>query len=296
MIGVIGTGRMGLPICARLAGAGHEVLATDRRAECAAAVQAAGAEWSASGAELLARADVVLTVLPGSHELVAAMGEIVAAMRPGTTWIDMTSADPQAAAPLAGMAARRGIDCLEAPMGGGATGAASGRLELFVGGAQETLERHRALLECLGRVHHVGGPGAGYTTKLLVNLLWFAQAVATGEALLIARASGIDLAVLQAVLAGSAAESRFVRESVPGLLEGDYLRSFGLDGVSEELEAITSLAARLGAPHELASVVRHVHERALARYGPVPGELAGIELLEDESGIRLCSREADGTA
>jgi 3-hydroxyisobutyrate dehydrogenase len=96
--------------------------------------------------------------------------------------------------------------------------AEGGSLKLFVGGDVEVLERHRSLLEILGgphRIVQVGGPGAGYTTKLLVNLLWFGQAVATGEALLLAKRAGIDLGLLRAALADSAAASDFIRRD-PG--------------------------------------------------------------------------------
>ena len=69
------------------------------------------------------------------------------------------------------------------------------------------VDRHRPILETLGRVDHVGDNGAGYTTKLLVNLLWFGQAVAVGEALLLARRAGIDLEVLRSAIGASSAAS-----------------------------------------------------------------------------------------
>jgi 3-hydroxyisobutyrate dehydrogenase len=78
-------------------------------------------------------------------------------------------------------------------------------LQLFVGGASALVDRCRPLLEVLAdpqRITHVGGNGSGYLAKLLVNLLWFGQAVATAEALLLASASGIDLDVLRQALAG----------------------------------------------------------------------------------------------
>lgn len=78
-------------------------------------------------------------------------------------------------------------------------------LQLFVGGDSALLERCRPVLEVIAdpqRIRHAGGNGSGYPTKLLVNLLWFGQALATGEALLLAGASGIDLDVLRQALAG----------------------------------------------------------------------------------------------
>jgi 3-hydroxyisobutyrate dehydrogenase len=170
-VGVIGVGRMGLPVCTRLSCAGFRVVANDRRPDREGDVRAAGAGWEGNAERLARHAAVLITVLPGSTELREAMAVALGALRPGAKWIDLTSAAPATGAELAACAHTRGINSLDAPAGGGPEAAAAGGLQLFVGGRSEVLERHRRLLELLGRVEHVGGHGAGYTTKLLVNLL-----------------------------------------------------------------------------------------------------------------------------
>ena len=227
---------MGLPICGNLAQAGYEVVVGDRR-ERQEEVAAAGGKWARGTRVVAAKADVLITVLPGSDELREVMADAIPALRPGTTWIDMTSSSPTVGRELSMSARKRDVECLDAPVGGGPAAAARGRLQLFVGGRAETVERHRRLLETLGSVNHVGDRGAGYTTKLVVNLLWFGQAVAIGEALLLARGMGIDLEVLRAALGRSAASSEFIRRDLDALLDGDYLESFGLDRCCEELDA-----------------------------------------------------------
>jgi 3-hydroxyisobutyrate dehydrogenase len=112
---------------------------------------------------------------------------------------------------------------LEAPVGGGITAAEEGALTFYVSGSAEVLDRHRAVFDALGEPHrlvHVGGPGTGYTTKLLVNLLWFGQAIATAEALLLGKRAGIDLGVLRGAPADSAAASRFIRSDLDALFIG----------------------------------------------------------------------------
>jgi 3-hydroxyisobutyrate dehydrogenase len=293
MIGLLGVGRMGLPVCANLVRAGHEVAAFDRRPERAAAVRAAGATWVGSAATAAATADVLITVLPGPREVVEAMTGVDAALerlRPGATWIDMTSNAAAVAAPVQAQAQARGVEVLEAPMGGGIDAATNAALTLYVGGSVALLERHRPLLSTLAnpdRLVHVGGLGAGYTTKLLVNLLWFGQAVATTEALLLGRRAGIDLTVLRTALAGSAAASEFVRHDLDAVFAGDRMTSFGLDRCSEELANITAQARALGVPFPLSELVDEVHRRAYARYGDVDGELMAVALLEEESGTSL---------
>jgi 3-hydroxyisobutyrate dehydrogenase len=220
----------------------------------------------------------------------ASSGGVLAAMPATATWIDMTSNSPRAARPLVADAGDRGIGVLDAPASGGVAAAQAGRLQLFVGGEGVVLERCRPVLDVLaapGRVAHVGGNGAGYTTKLLVNLLWFGQAVATAEALLIARRSGIDLDVLRQAMAASPASTGFIRNDLDALLDGDYLTSFGVDRCCEELTSVTTLARELGVPCDLARLVARTYQRALGRYGPADGELLAVALLEEEAGLRL---------
>jgi 3-hydroxyisobutyrate dehydrogenase len=175
-------------------------------------------------------------------------------------------------------------------MGGGVAAARDRTLQLFVGGDEEVLSGVQPVLESVAhRIVHVGGPGTGYTAKLLVNLLWFGQAVATAEALLLGQRAGVDLAVLRQVLGDSAAGSEFVRRDLDALLAGDYLRSFGLDRVCEELDALTGMARDHDLPFELSELVALLHRRALGRFGPVDGELLAVALLEERAGSLLRS-------
>ncbi|KOV73857.1 MULTISPECIES: NAD(P)-dependent oxidoreductase [unclassified Streptomyces] len=286
---LIGVGRMGEPVCRRLVLAGHEVRAYDIRPERRAAVRSCGARWSDSAVAAASGADVLLTVLPGPAEVTAAVRDVVLqALAANATWIDMSSNAPTAAGPCREQAAAHGVGFLESPIGGSPADAGEARLRLFVGGDATLLERHRPLLSAVAdRITHVGGPGTGYTAKLLVNLLWFGQAVATAEALLLGRRAGIDLGVLTDILAAGPASSAFVRRDLPALLAGDYLPAYGLDRIHDQLAAITALAEQCGTPHAVADTVRRLHQEALERYGPVDGELLAVALLEERAGTLL---------
>lgn len=298
-ISVIGAGRMGLPMCANLVRAGYEVTAGDVRADLEGAVTACGACWGGAGLEVAAVADVLITMLPGTpelHDMMLAPGGVLAALPASATWIDMTSTSPGVGKVLAAAARALGIGMLEAPVGGGVQAAAAGTLQLFVGGDAALLERHRVLLQALAdpeRITYMGGPGAGYTAKHLVNLLWFGQALATAEALFLAHREGIDLEIMQHALAGSAAASSFICHDLSDLLSGDYLTSFGLDRCCEELSAVTASARQGGVPFEMSEHVERVYQRALARYGPADGELLAIAMMEEQAGIQLRRRLAD---
>jgi 3-hydroxyisobutyrate dehydrogenase len=284
-IGLIGGGRIGLPVCANLVRGGVEVLVADRDLARRDDVERCGATWAPSPRALIDVVDVLITSLPGSSELRTVMTPLLGAMRDGATWIDITSTAPELGAELRALGAH--LECIDAPVGGGPTQAETAELALYVGGDPDAVRRHRDTLETFGIVHHVGGPGAGQVVKHLINLLWFGQAVATGEALLLARRAGLDLATVRDALVGSAADSRFIRRDLDALLGGDYLTSFGIDRCAEELDAVVELAARHGVPFELSTVVRDIYRRATARYGDHDGELLAVAMLEQDAGTEL---------
>jgi 3-hydroxyisobutyrate dehydrogenase len=284
---------MGVPICANLVRAGYRVQAGDQRPEAADLATRCGAQWVAPVARLAAEADVLITVLPGPGEVRDMMlgpDGVLEALRPGATWMDMTSNSPAAVAEIQQMLLARGVQVLEAPVGGGVAAATQGTLQVLAGGDAEIFARQRQLLETLGdpgRIIHVGGYGAGYTAKLLVNLLWFGQAVATAEALLLGRAAGLDLGVVREALTQSAADSGFIRNDLDALFAGDFMRSFGVDRCYEELQTVTELAHRFGVPFQLSEAVTDVYRRAVQRHGPADGELLSIALLEEQAGRQL---------
>ena len=287
-IGVIGLGRMGLPICTRLAQAGFAVVATDVRPQLADAALEAGARWAPSAGAVASDAEVVITMLPGPGEVCSLIHEVTGTLAPGATWIDMSTASPQVARAVASAAGPRCVHVLDAPVGGGPEAARDGRLLSFVGGAERDLEAQRAVLATLAdRIVHVGPSGSGYAVKLLVNLLWFGQAVATAEALTLAARVGIDLEVTLASLGQSAAASSFIDHDAVALLRGDDMSSFSLARCCEQLASVLALGEELAVPLELAAVVSGLHARALERYGDLDGELLGARYVAERAGVNL---------
>jgi len=281
-IGIIGLGRMGGPIAARLIAAGLDVATHDSRADSGRTVDDA--------ATLAASVDVLVTVLPGTPELSAVMEAV--SLREGGLWLDLTSADPTVAAEIASALAAGGVESVGAPMGGGPSAAAAGELSFFVGGGGASIARIRPILDLLGTTTIMGDDvTVGYTTKLLANTLWFGQAVAVAEALLLGQAQGIDPKRLSDALAASAGGSVFLSDHLPALLDGDYLETFGIDRVVEELDSVTGLARRHGTPIELTERVARTHREALDEFGAINGELLGMKLLEHRAGRLIRSSE-----
>ena len=173
-------------------------------------------------------------------------------------------------------------------MAGGVGAAENGSLRFYAGGVPSAIDRARPVLAALGSIDQVGITiEAGYVAKLLANLLWFGQAVAVTEALLLGQALGLSPAALRDQLATSAGGSVFVDEYLDRLLDGDYLESFGIDRCVEELETLVSLARGADVPFELSSTVARLHREALERFGAIDGELLGARLLEERAGRTL---------
>lgn len=285
-VGIVGLGRMGLPMCVRLSAAGFDVTATDVREATRAPATASGACWLPSVAETAAAADVVITVLPGSVELASVVTELTASAARGTIWIEMSTVSPPVAQLVTAAAGAAGVRALDAPVGGGPAAAADGRLLSFVGAQPDDLEAARAVLGTLAdRIVHVGPPGSGYAVKLLANSLWFAQAVAVAETFTLASRAGLDLERVREALGQSAAAGRFLTEEVPALLEGDDHPSFPLARCCEQLESMLALGDELTVPLELMTVVSGIHRRALEHYGEVDGELLGARFVAERAGV-----------
>lgn len=289
----LGLGRMGLPMSRNLARAGFDVTGVDPRPETRTAARAAGLSWQPELDQV--DTDLVISMLPSSTVTLAAASSAMPTMPTASAWIDMGSNTPALSQQLAELARGAGIGLLEAPVGGGPAEAERATLQLFVGGDADLLKVHWSVLTALAdpdRIHHVGPLGHGYLAKLLVNLVWFGQAVAVTEALLLGGRAGLDLAALSAVLPSSAVGGAFVDRVVPALLRGDYLTTFGLAGCVDELDALVELAGRLGSPFALSTLVADTYRTALDVFGPVDGELLAAALLERRAGLVLHEQPA----
>ncbi len=286
-VGVIGLGRMGAPIARRLV-PHFETSVFDQDLERASGI--IGARPVASAAELAAHVDVLVTVLPGPTEVRAALQGAGAldALAPGSLWLDLSSSDPRVSDELAVRGAERGVLSAAAPIGGGPAEAREGRLSFFLGVPAVAQARVREILAPLGApLEPVVGvtPGGAQLAKLLANGLWFGQALAVTEALLLGRAAGLEPGALRTILGQSAGGSVFLERHADALLTGDPMQDFGIDRVVEELETLESLAVEAGTAHDILTRVADLHRAALAAYGPADGELLGTRLLLDRSGV-----------
>lgn len=293
-VGFIGLGNMGSGMTRNLQKAGFDLVVNDIRRESADQLVADGAEWAATPAEVAAATDVVITMLPTPRNVetvVNGPAGILAGIADGGTWVDMSTSVPEVAQRVRAENPQRNLHILDAPVSGMSVGAATGMLQIFVGGEEADVARLRPVFEAMGdpeRILHVGAAGAGYTVKLMINQLWFSHLVATAEVLAIGVKAGVDLAVLRNSLIASPANSNFVQNDVLSILDhGDYDEGFAIALACKDLGLSIDLARSVGAPSELSALVEQIYRRARAQYGDLAGEMTPVKLYEDLIGVDL---------
>jgi 3-hydroxyisobutyrate dehydrogenase len=295
-VGFIGLGNMGGPMCGHLVEAGFEVSAFDLDPVALGSLREAGARAASDVADCARGAEALITMLPAPPQVEQVLlgrgeGGALAALERGAVAIDMSTSSTAVGARVVEAARERGIDVLDAPVAGQSIGARAGTLAIYVGGEEAVFERARPLLEAMGdpaRIFHLGGNGAGYTVKLLLNLLWFIESVAVGEVLSVGVRAGVSLEKLHGALVGSPANSVFLERDVRMVLDdGDYDEAFPMRLVSKDLGLAVDLAREVGVPVELSALVEQIHRRARAVYGDEAGEISAVRLYEDLAGIRL---------
>jgi 3-hydroxyisobutyrate dehydrogenase len=284
-VGFVGLGTMGGPMCRRLVRAGHEVVAYDLSTARLDDVVGVGAV-AAVDATACATADVVCTSLPQPshvHDVMIGAG-VLAAMRPGAVWIDLTTNSRAVLLELAAHAPD-GVAVVDAPVTGAVDGARTGRLTLFVGGPADVVERVTPLLANLGAVIACGGLGSGTVVKLVTNQLWFVAAAALGEALAVGRANGVDLGVLWHAIQASAGDSFVARHDAPSIFAGHYDPSFPLALCCKDLRLLAELQEPVGTVLPVTEAARAAFNDAAGRYGLDAGELHVARRIEDDAGL-----------
>jgi 3-hydroxyisobutyrate dehydrogenase-like beta-hydroxyacid dehydrogenase len=180
------------------------------------------------------------------------------------------------------------VDYLEAPVTNAIDGAAEGRLSIFVGADADAFARWRSVLDVLGnRVLHVGPHGNGATVKLLTNLMWFVNAAAIGEALMLGAKAGVPLDVVREALMHSAGSSWVVEHDIPSIFAGHYDPSFSLALCCKDLSLVNQIAEQQGYALTMGRHAQAVFERARQVYGDDAAELHVVKLLEQQVGLYL---------
>ena len=233
---------MGRPFTRVLAAAGLDVVGWNRSSLDAGLIEGI----RVVSLEDAARRDVVLMMLSDSPATDQVLNELEPLLTPGQVVLDMGSSDPRRSAEHALRLAQTGVGWVDAPVSGGPEGAAAGTLAIMAGGSETDVGRVRSILDALGgNVVHVGGAGAGHTTKLVNQLICGLAIEAVGEGLTLAEKAGLDPALVQQALTGGFADSRVLQLHGTRMIARDYTPGGKARTHLKDLRMVQALAADL---------------------------------------------------
>lgn len=220
-IGFVGLGAMGSGIVGRLLEAGLSVTGWNRTKSKAGPLVEAGMEWAETPRAVAEHADVVFTMLTSAAAVSAVADELVAGLRPGTVWADMSTIAPDESRAIAARVEPTGASFLDAPVSGSPATLAAGQMSVMVGGDRDAFDRVRPIFEAIGpKVTYLGPNGNALLMKMAINVslvvqgMSFCESVAMAEKAGIEREAAVD-AVLKSVIA-----SPMLAYRGPMILEG----------------------------------------------------------------------------
>lgn len=260
---------MGSAMARRFHGAGYDLVLWNRDRSKAETIAAdTGSAVAETAADAASRADVIVSSLADDTALRAVYLEetgVVHGIGEGSVAVDTSTVDPETAIDVGGAVDATGAGFLDCPVSGSVTTVEAGALTVMAGGDADLIAGVEPLLSSIAKsVVHVGERGAGAACKLAVNGLVHGLNVALSEALVLAERAGVDRKAAYEVFAGGAGGAPFVhykREAYEN--PDDATVAFTLDLVAKDLDLITGLGARVGAPMDQASTGFDIVRRAI---------------------------------
>lgn len=228
MIGFIGLGVMGEPICRHIASkSGKEVRAYDVRPEPLERLKAQGVKPAESVREVAEKSEVVFLSLPGAvqvKEVCVGRASLLIHQRPGTYVVDLSTTPVALTRDLAARFSARGIHFLDAPVARTRAAAEEGKLSVMVGCKENHLPRVKPYLDCFAaEVTRCGPPGAGQAMKLINNMVLFQNVLAVAEALAVIRKLGLDpQKALETLSKGSADSFALRNHGMKAMLPNEF--------------------------------------------------------------------------
>jgi 3-hydroxyisobutyrate dehydrogenase len=280
--GYIGLGNLGGHLAASLLKAGFKVVVHDRQKHLSDRLVAGGATWADSPEDIARQCDAVITCLPSPSVSEQVLNHLLSDLKPGSTWIEMSTLSRDEIVRLAAVAARHGVRTMELPVTGGVHLAAHGTITMLAGGDKDLFEIHLPALEAMGnKIFHMGTLGNAAIIKVITNMLAFIHLKACSEALMLARRGGLDLAQAWHAIKASSGNS-FVHETEGALiLNGSYDVAFNIDLALKDLGFAMAFGGEFGVPLDLAAVTQQTYVAAKAAYGGNAESPMIAKLLED---------------
>lgn len=290
-IAVIGLGTMASGMAKNLLRARHRVTVWNRTPGRTEDVLALGATEAADVVAAVAGADVVMYCLSDDQavrQVVLGQGGLAAIVPPGALVIDLSTIDPETSAEEAAAYVARGVRFLDAPVFGTRGETERGGLWIVVGGEREHFEAARPVLEPLSEtLHYMGRQGNGTRMKLVGNLLVAAQLESLGEALTLAKKSGLVLSDVLGVLKVADFRSPIYDGVGANALRGDYSTDFALRLLLKDARLIEAFAKREGVALPATRATVGTIERAVEMGLGEKNASAIVTVIAEDAGVDL---------
>ena len=287
-VGFIGLGNVGGKLSGSLLRNGMDVMVHDLNQDLVAAYVALGAKRADGPADLMRECDAVITCLPSPAASAAVMDEMLPEVTDGKIWMEMSTTDEAEVKRLGALVMERGGAAVDCPVSGGCHRAATGNISIFAGCDRATFERIAPFLKTMGRrILHTGALGSASILKVVTNYLATANLVTCCEALVTAKAAGMDLNTAYEAIKISSGTS-FVHETESQvILNGSRDISFTMDLVKKDVGLFKEVADRAGIPLEIASMLVDIFDDGISRYGSRELSPNIIKRLEDATGLDI---------
>jgi 3-hydroxyisobutyrate dehydrogenase len=292
-VGFIGLGTMGGGMSLNIRKAGHETTVHDINREAGQRQISAGCSWSESPREVAEFSDVIFTSLPGPPEVESVAlgaGGLLAGMKPGSTWFDLSTNSPTLMRRLHTDFASKGVEVLDSPVSGGPAGANSGKLAIWVGGDQAAFERNKLLLDAMGdQVKYIGPIGAGSVAKLVHNCAGYAIQTALAEVFTMGVKAGVDpLSLYDAIRHGAGGRRRTFDGLAGNFMQGTFEpASFMLKLAHKDVRLATELGREVGVPMRLSNLALEELTEALNRGWGTRDSRVAMLLQEERAGVEI---------
>jgi 3-hydroxyisobutyrate dehydrogenase-like beta-hydroxyacid dehydrogenase len=263
-LGFVGLGAMGQLIVPRLLKAGHKVTGWNRSRDKAAPLIAAGMTEADTPRAVAQNSEIVFSIVTDAKAVRAvALGQdgIVAGMKRGGIYIDMSTIEPDESRAVAAEFAKAGSIMLDGPLSGSPVTVVAGQASIMIGGDEATYQRAKPVLLAIGpKVMRIGGQGLACQMKIAINLLLMVEVIAFGEAVALAEKGGVERAVALEAVLKSVAASPVLGYRGPFILDGQ-MPAVPLADVTlqqKDMMLALNLGRALGSPVPLAAAANEM--------------------------------------
>jgi 3-hydroxyisobutyrate dehydrogenase-like beta-hydroxyacid dehydrogenase len=248
-VGFAGLGAMGAGITRRLLDAGLEVIGWNRTKEKAQPLIDAGMGWAGTPRELAGRVDVLFTMLTNTAAIQATADGpdgVLAGLRPGTVWADVSTIAPDASVALAERVRETGAWFLDCPVSGSPATLAAGQMSVMAAGDRSAFEHVSVVLRMIGpKVTYIGPNGQAILTKVAINLALVVSVTAFAEGVALAEKAGVDRAAVVDAALKSVIASPVLGYRAPLLVDDTDVYA-DVELQQKDLVLAQDLARRLG--------------------------------------------------